>query len=40
MLISADALTFMVLIALTITTAAPILLVIFLIRDWRQGKLW
>lgn len=40
MMISASALSLMVLLALGITTAAPILLVIFLILDWKNGKLW
>lgn len=40
MIMSANALTLMVVTALAITTAAPILLVVFLIRDWRNGKLW
>lgn len=33
-------LTVMVLAALAITAAAPILLIAFLVRDWRNGELW
>ena len=40
MMASTSLLSYMVLIALAITTAAPILLVVFLIRDWKNGKLW
>jgi hypothetical protein len=40
MMISAGALGAIVLVAATITTLAPILLVALFIRDWKGGCLW
>lgn len=40
MIASADFLTWLVLPALLITVASPILLLIFLIRDWKRRTLW
>jgi len=40
MIASANLLSFMVIGALVVTTAAPILLVVFWILDWKNGKLW
>lgn len=38
--ISADFLAVVVSLALFITIIAPVALILFWIRDWRNGKLW
>ncbi len=40
MLISLEGLTKLVIVALIITTAAPLLLLLQLLRDWIKGQLW
>jgi hypothetical protein len=40
MLISADGLAEMVMVALVITTAAPLILLLLLLFDWMKGQLW
>lgn len=40
MIISVDALAVVVTFALTVTAAAPVLLLVLLLRDWRRGRLW
>ena len=40
MIISTGAFTTLVIIALVITIAAPILLLGLLVRDWTKGQLW
>ena len=40
MTISATLLAVIVSVALLITIIAPVALVVFWIRDWRNGKLW
>ncbi len=40
MMTSATFLAVMVTIALAITAAAPVLLIVLLVRDWLRGELW
>lgn len=40
MIISAGAFATLVSIALVITAAAPILLLVLVARDWKKGQLW
>lgn len=40
MLISAEWLSNLVTVALIITTAAPFILLLLLLRDWLRGRLW
>lgn len=40
MMASEGFLSFVVTAALMVTMSAPILLLYFLYRDWRDGKLW
>jgi hypothetical protein len=40
MLISVEWLSGLVTVALVITTAAPLILLLLLLRDWRKGELW
>ena len=40
MFVSASALALLVGFALAITIAAPLILLILFIRDWKQGGLW
>ncbi|ADE15313.1 hypothetical protein Nhal_2222 [Nitrosococcus halophilus Nc 4] len=40
MLISAEWLTGLVTAALIITSAAPLVLLVLLLRDWIKGQLW
>lgn len=40
MTISADMLQVIVSVALLITIIAPVALLLFWIKDWRNGKLW
>jgi hypothetical protein len=40
MMISAGALGTVVVIATSIATLAPILLIVLFIRDWKRGCLW
>ena len=40
MTISLTAFSILVMVALAVTTAAPVLLIALLIRDWRRKRLW
>ena len=40
MIISSTAFGILVSTALLLTVAAPILLIVLLIRDWKEGRLW
>lgn len=40
MTVSVSFLTVIVLAALALSAVAPIVFVVFLIRDWRRGELW
>jgi len=40
MTISVTAFSVLVTLALVVTTAAPVLLIALLIRDWRRKRLW
>jgi hypothetical protein len=40
MTISVNAFSVLVTVALIITTAAPVLLMVLLIRDWKRKLLW
>jgi hypothetical protein len=40
MIVSAGFLKIMVGIALVVTIAAPVILIILWIRDWKKGQLW
>lgn len=40
MIISSGAFAVLVTVALAITIAAPIVLLLMLIRDWKKGQLW
>lgn len=39
-MISLNALTILVLLAVICASATPIILIGLVIRDWKQGKLW
>ncbi len=40
MILSSGAFATLVTVALAITVAAPILLLLLLIRDWKKGQMW
>lgn len=40
MIISTTALSVLISTALTLTVAAPLLLLVLLIVDWKKGRLW
>ncbi len=39
-MISLNALTILVLIAVVCASATPLILLVLIFRDWKQGKLW
>lgn len=39
-MISSGALSVLVILALLLASATPIILITLLIKDWKQGKLW
>ena len=40
MTVSVDFLSWMVMIALAVTSVAPVVLILLWLRDWRAGRLW
>jgi hypothetical protein len=40
MIVSADFLAFIVSLALAVTVAAPVVLLVLLVRDWIKDRLW
>lgn len=40
MILSSGAFATLVTVALAITVAAPIVLLLLLIRDWKKGQMW